>query len=69
MIKGLLRFFIDSIDECSPMGERFRGIHESHRNALRTEHLDWPSGWSDLAMQPAHWMEWSLPTGNSTGQT
>lgn len=40
IMKGLLRFFIDSIDECSPMGERFRGIHESHRNALRTEHLD-----------------------------
>jgi hypothetical protein len=40
IMKGLLRFFIDSIDERSSMAERFRDIHESYRHALRTDHLD-----------------------------
>ena len=40
VMRGLLRYFVDSIDENSKMGERFREIYESHRHALRTEHLE-----------------------------
>lgn len=40
LMKGFLRYFVDSIDEDSPMAERFREIYESHRHALRTEHLE-----------------------------
>ena len=40
IMRGFVRFFVDSIDEASPMAERFREIYESHRHALRTEHLE-----------------------------
>ena len=40
IMRGFLRYFVDSIDEHSPMAERFREIYESHRHALRTEHLE-----------------------------
>ena len=40
VMRGLLRYFVDTIDEESPMAERFRDIYESHRHALRTEHLE-----------------------------
>jgi len=40
IMRGLLRYFVDSIDENSPMAERFGEIYESHRRALRTEHLE-----------------------------
>ena len=40
VMRGFVRFFVDSIDETSPMADRFREIYESHRHAMRTEHLD-----------------------------
>ena len=40
IMKGFLRFFVDSIDEHSELADRFREIYESHRHAMRTEHLD-----------------------------
>ena len=40
IMKGFLRYFVDSINEQSPMADRFGEIYESHRHALRNEHLD-----------------------------
>lgn len=39
IMRGFVRYFVDSIDEQSPMAERFREIYDSHRQALRSEHL------------------------------
>lgn len=39
IMRGFVRYFVDSIDENSPMAERFREIYDGHRYALRTEHL------------------------------
>ena len=35
-MQGLTRYFVDSIDEKSDLGDRFREILECHRFALRT---------------------------------
>ena len=40
IMKGLLRYFVDSVDEHSSMAERFREVYDSHRYAMRNEHLD-----------------------------
>ena len=36
-MRGLTRYYVDSIDEDSELGKRFEEILECHRYALRTE--------------------------------
>jgi hypothetical protein len=36
-IRALVRFYVDMIEENSPLGERCRQINEQYRNAIREE--------------------------------
>ena len=37
LMRGLTRFYVDSVEGVSPLGNRFEEILEAHRYALRTE--------------------------------